>query len=58
MDFITGHPLTQQGHDSIWVIVDRLTKSAHFVSVNTTYYATRLLKEKEMSPTNYNFLLR
>ena len=38
MDFITDLLLTQQGHDSIWVIVDRLTKSAHFVPVNTTYY--------------------
>ena len=39
MDFITSLPLTQQGHDSIWVIVDRLTKSTHFVPVNTTYLA-------------------
>ena len=39
MDFITGLLLTQQGHDSIWVIVDRLTKLAHFVPVNTTYLA-------------------
>ena len=39
MDFITGLPLTQQGHDSIWVIVDRLTKLAHFVPVNTRYLA-------------------
>ena len=38
MDFITGLPLTQQGHDSIWVIVDRLTKSAHFVPLNTRYH--------------------
>ena len=37
MDFIAGLPMTQQGHDSIWVIVDRLTKSAHFVPVNTRY---------------------
>ena len=41
MDFITGLPLTQQGHDSIWVIVDRLTKSAYFVLVNTRYHARR-----------------
>ena len=41
MDFIIGLPLTQQGHDSIWVIVDRLTKSAHFVLVNTRYHARR-----------------
>ena len=41
MDFITGLPMTQQGHDSIWVIVDCLTKSAHFVPVNTTYLARK-----------------
>ena len=35
MDFVTGLTLTQQGHDSIWVIVDRLTKSAYFIPVNT-----------------------
>ena len=44
MDFIMGLPLTQQGHDSIWVIVDRLTKSAHFVPVNTRYHAKRYAK--------------
>ena len=41
MDFITGLPMTQQSHDSIWVIIDRLTKSAHFVLVNTRYLARR-----------------
>ena len=44
MDFITGLPLTQQGHDSIWVIVDRLTKSVHFIPVNTRYHARRYAK--------------
>ena len=44
MDFITGLSMTQQGHDSIWVIVDRLTKSAHFVSVNTTYHTRKYAK--------------
>ena len=34
MDFVTGIPRTQRQHDVIWVIVDRLTKSAHFVPVN------------------------
>ena len=37
MDFIVGLPLTFGKHDSIWVIVDRLTKSAHFLPVRTTY---------------------
>ena len=37
MDFIIGLPLTQKRFDSIWVIVDRLTKSAHFIPVRTNY---------------------
>ena len=32
-DFITGLPTTRKGNDSIWVIIDRLTKSAHFIPV-------------------------
>ena len=44
MDFITGLPLTQQGHDSLWVIVDRLTKSAHFVPVNTKYHTRKYIE--------------
>ena len=34
MDFVTGLSWTQRQHDAIWAIVDRLTKSAHFLSVN------------------------
>jgi len=37
MDFIVGLPKTSKGYDSIWVIVDRLTKSAHFLPVKTRY---------------------
>ena len=37
MDFIVGLPRTKKGFDSIWVIVDRFTKSAHFLPVNTKY---------------------
>ncbi|KAK2427510.1 hypothetical protein QL285_026084 [Trifolium repens] len=42
MDFITGLPKTRRKHDSIWVIVDRLTKSAHFLPVRTTDTAAKL----------------
>jgi hypothetical protein len=37
MDFIVGLPRTAKGFDSIWVIVDRLTKIAHFLPVKTSY---------------------
>ena len=44
MDFISGLPLIEQGHDSIWVIVDHLTKSAHFISVNTRYHVGKYVE--------------
>jgi hypothetical protein len=37
MNFIMGLPHTLHGYNSIWVIVDHLTKSAHFIPVSTTY---------------------
>jgi hypothetical protein len=37
MHFIVGLPNTSRHHDSIWVIVDRLTKTAHFLPVHTTH---------------------
>jgi hypothetical protein len=42
MDFIMGLPRTQSGYDSIWVVVDRLTKVAHFIPVKTTYSGPEL----------------
>jgi hypothetical protein len=37
MDFIVGLPRTSRGYNTIWVIVDRLNKSAHFIPVAMTY---------------------
>nr|XP_016452449.1 PREDICTED: uncharacterized protein LOC107776999 [Nicotiana tabacum] len=49
MDFITGLPNSRRKFNSIWVIVDRLTKSDHFLPVRTTYsaedYARLYIKE-------------
>ena len=49
MDFISGLPTTQKGHDSIWVIVDHLTKTAHFLPVKIDYrppqYAEKYIAE-------------
>jgi hypothetical protein len=42
MDFIVGLPRTQSDYDSIWVIMDRLTKVAHFILVKTTYSGPQL----------------
>jgi hypothetical protein len=42
MDFIMGLPRSPKGHDSIWVIVDRLTKVAHFVPVKVDYRVEKL----------------
>ncbi|GJZ62243.1 putative reverse transcriptase domain-containing protein [Tanacetum coccineum] len=42
MDFITRLPRTSSGHDAIWVIVDRLTKSAHFLAIHEDFKTERL----------------
>ncbi|GJY62518.1 putative reverse transcriptase domain-containing protein [Tanacetum coccineum] len=44
MDFITKLPKTSSGYDTIWVIVDRLTKSAHFLLVKETDTMERLTR--------------
>ena len=42
MDFISGLPLTPGKKNAIWAIVDRLTKSAHFIPVRTDYSLNKL----------------
>ena len=43
-DFVVGLPKTLGKFDSIWVVVDRLTKSSHFISVRIDYNAEQLAK--------------
>ena len=42
MDFVSGLPKTVKGNDSIWVIVDRLTKSAHFLPMKINHSMQKL----------------
>jgi hypothetical protein len=44
MDFIVGLPHKSRGYNSIWVIVDRLTKSAHFIPISTMYRVRQYAK--------------
>ena len=44
MDFVTHLPRTLQGHDAVWVIVDRLTKSTHFLAVQMTFTLERFCR--------------
>jgi hypothetical protein len=43
MDFVVGLPRSPQGRDAIWVVVDRLTKSAHFIPMKTTNSTSELV---------------
>ncbi|KAD6796321.1 hypothetical protein E3N88_07217 [Mikania micrantha] len=44
MDFITKLPCTSSGHETIWVIIDRLTNSAHLLSMRETFTTDKLAK--------------
>jgi hypothetical protein len=48
MVFIVGLPRTRARYDSIWVVVDRLTKSVHFIPIKTSY-SSAILAELYMS---------
>ena len=43
-DFVSGLPRTSSGYDAIWVIVDRLTKTSHFLPIKKTYSTDRLAR--------------
>ena len=43
MDFVVGLPRTKTNHDAIWVVIDRLTKSAHFLPINEKFSLERLV---------------
>ena len=45
MNFIVGLPRTQRGYDSIWVVVDRLTKVSHLIPIKTTYHGAQLAEK-------------
>ena len=42
MDFVVGLPRAPRGYDAIWVIVDRLTKSTHFLAIRNNFFLNRL----------------
>ena len=44
MDFLVGLPVTRRKHDSVWVVVDLLTKSAHFLPVRTDYSLDKMVE--------------
>ena len=44
MDFVTHLPWTPQGHDAVWVKVDQLTKSTHFLAVRMTFTLERFCR--------------
>ena len=44
MDFLVGLPLIRRKHDSVWFVVDRLAKLAHFLPVRTDYSFDKLAK--------------
>ena len=44
MDFVTHLPWTPRRHDAVWVIVDRLTKLAHFLAVRMTFTLEELCR--------------
>ena len=44
MDFVTHLSRTSRGHDTVWVVMDRLTKSTHFLAVRMTFTLDKFCK--------------
>jgi hypothetical protein len=58
MDFITNLPKATNGLDVVWVVVDRLTKSAHFLTIKTIYDVGRLdAWQKNMWMKLYDYMV-
>ncbi|GJY46217.1 putative reverse transcriptase domain-containing protein [Tanacetum coccineum] len=57
MAFITRLPRTSSGHDAIWVIVDRLTKSAHFLSIREDIKILAIATEGIRNATGFEYCL-
>jgi hypothetical protein len=58
MDFIVGLPHTSRGYNSIWVIVDRLIKSAHFIPISTTYRVRQYTELHLLHIVRYHGILK
>ncbi|GKA66939.1 reverse transcriptase domain-containing protein [Tanacetum coccineum] len=56
MDFVIKLPKTSNGHDTIWVIVDRLTKSSHFIPTRETDYGNpyKVIHQRNSLPACYH----
>ncbi|KAK8641019.1 hypothetical protein V6N13_008770 [Hibiscus sabdariffa] len=53
MDFVTGLPISPKKNDTVWVIVDRLTKSTHFISVRVNALGTKVHLSTVVHPQTY-----
>ena len=52
MDFVMSFPKTSEGNDLVWVVLDRLTKSTHFILIKINYSLQKLVEvyiEKSVS---------
>jgi hypothetical protein len=58
MNFIVGLPRTSRGYNSIWVIVNRLTKSTHFILISTTYRVSQYVEFYISHIVHYHGILK